>query len=298
MPFYDLSLALNEAKEITDKTITKLLASTRSNHAILIDAMRYSVTLPGKRIRPYLVLEFCRLFSGSEDKGVMYGASVEMLHVMSLVHDDLPAMDNDDLRRNKPSNHIVFGEATAILAGDALLTEAFRVAAENPLCSPEQNLQAVIALAAYGGKDGMMGGQQIDLQSEHASISAEVLEDLVAKKTAALISCSCVLGCIAGGGSPSDMESSAEFGRHLGLAFQIIDDLLDIRGDKDKMGKTPGADAQKGKNTYPALLGQTRSEELAKEHTNKAKSVIKSYPNSGPARRLLQLCDYLLDRES
>jgi geranylgeranyl diphosphate synthase type II len=293
-----LSDAMLDAARQTESTLDDILTpEAATNHHKLILAMRYSVMLPGKRIRPYLVIEFCRLHGGDPQKAVRYAAAIEMLHTMSLIHDDLPAMDNDALRRGKPSNHVVFGEATAILAGDALLCEAFKAAADNTFCSPKQNISAVNALAEFGGADGMMGGQQIDLQSEKMSVPLPVLDDLVSKKTASLLSCSCLLGCIAADASKAEKNRAVDFGQKIGKVFQITDDILDLRGDQKLLGKSIGKDAKNGKSTYVSLLGEEKAKKLACELTEQAKEALLVYADSDSGKRLLELCDLLLSRD-
>lgn len=294
-----LKEAMKQAADQTGALLDRLLTPKQGiYHAKLYEAMHYSALAGGKRIRPYLVMEFCVLNGGKAEYALWYAAAVEMLHTMSLIHDDLPAIDNDVLRRGKPTNHVVFGEATAILAGDALLCEAFSAAANNPNCSDAQNLKAVKALAFYGGTDGMMGGQQIDIQSEKAAVPREVLDDLVLKKTAALISCSCVLGCVAAGADEESVQKAVDFGRYLGVAFQIKDDILDCESDAETLGKSVGKDASSGKSTYVSLLGMEKAKALTSELTEKAKCVLDGFRNPEPAERLKELCDILLARSS
>lgn len=293
-----LKEAMKQTADQTGALLDRLLTPAPGiYHAKLYEAMHYSALAGGKRIRPYLVTEFCVLNGGEAEKALWYAAAIEMLHTMSLIHDDLPAMDNDVLRRGKPTNHVVFGEATAILAGDSLLCEAFSAAANNPHCSEAQNLKAVKALAEFGGTDGMMGGQQIDIQSEKVSIPREVLDDLVLKKTSALISCSCVLGCIAAGADEA-MQKAADFGKYLGIAFQIKDDILDFESDEKTLGKSIGKDASSGKSTYVSLLGMDKAKALAAELTEKAKDTLTGFKNTESAERLSLLCDILLERNS
>ncbi|PKM62917.1 MAG: geranyl transferase [Firmicutes bacterium HGW-Firmicutes-21] len=287
----------HSAEQIEGMLYTLLTPIADINHSKLFEAMRYSVMAGGKRIRPYLVTEFCVLHGGMAENSLPYAAAVEMLHTMSLIHDDLPAMDNDVLRRGKPTNHVVFGEATAILAGDALLTEAFNALSSNKHLTAEQNLEAVTALARFGGVNGMMGGQQIDLQSENISVPIEVLDDLVSKKTAALLSCSCLLGCIAANASSSDKEKAVEYGHNLGVAFQITDDILDMESDNITLGKSIGKDNKDGKSTYVSLLGIDRAKALAYELTQNAKKIIGIYEQNASARRLFEMCDLLLNRK-
>jgi geranylgeranyl diphosphate synthase type II len=278
-----LKEAMKQAADRTGALLDRLLTPPQGiYHAKLYEAMHYSALAGGKRIRPYLVTEFCVLNGCEAEKALWYAAAIEMLHTMSLIHDDLPAMDNDVLRRGKPTNHVVFGEATAILAGDSLLCEAFSAAANNPYCGVSQNLNAVKALAEFGGTNGMMGGQQIDIQSEKVCISREVLDDLVLKKTSALISCSCVLGCIAAGADEETMQKAVDFGKYLGTAFQIKDDILDSESDEATLGKSVGKDASSGKSTYVSLLGMEKAKALAAEITDKAKKTLAGFGNSEP----------------
>ena len=291
--------AMQQASDQTGALLDRLLTPAQGiHHAKLYNAMHYSALAGGKRIRPYLVTEFCVLNGGESEKALWYAAAIEMLHTMSLIHDDLPAMDNDVLRRGKPTNHVVFGEATAILAGDALLCEVFSAAANNPHCNETQNLKAVKTLTEFGGTNGMMGGQQIDIQSEKVTISREVLDDLVLKKTSALISCSCVLGCIAAGADEERFRKAVDFGRYLGVAFQIKDDILDFESDETTLGKSIGKDASSGKSTYVSLLGMENAKALAAELTEKAKETLDGFKNAESAERLRQLCDILLERNS
>ena len=294
-----LSEAMSQAAEQTEKLLDRLLTAEKGiHHARLYEAMYYSAMAGGKRIRPYLVFEFCRLCGGVGENALWYAAAVEMLHTMSLIHDDLPAMDNDVLRRGKPTNHVVFGEATAVLAGDALLCGVFETAAGNPCCNGAQNLEAVIALARYGGADGMMGGQQIDLQSENIDISREVLDQLVSKKTASLLSCACLLGCIAANAGGAEKEKARVFGYNVGMAFQITDDMLDNEGDCNTLGKSTGKDKKSGKATYSALLGEEKAARLARDYTEKAKKTLDGMGDDASQTRLAQLCDLLLERKS
>lgn len=289
-----MSLSAKQTEEILDRLLTP--QNKEINHAKLYEAMHYSTKAGGKRIRPYLVTEFCNLCGGKTENALWYSAAIEMLHTMSLIHDDLPAMDNDILRRGKPTNHVVYGEATAILAGDALLSESFSAAAENPFCNVKQNLEAVCTLAKYGGVDGMMGGQQIDLQSEKISIPNEVLNDLVSKKTAALLSCSCLLGCIAADASELDKKNAVDFGYYIGMAFQITDDILDFKGDENTLGKSIGKDEKSGKSTFVSLFGLEKAKKQADDYNENAKNILLDFDNISSRDHLTLLCDFLLNR--
>ncbi len=262
----------------------------------VVQAMKYSLFAGGKRIRPYIVLSFCRLFGGSEEAGLPFAAAVEMIHTFSLIHDDLPSMDNDDLRRGKPTNHKVFGEATALLAGDALALKAFGVAANNKYVSPATALEAVKALSLASAEMGMVGGQIMDMYGEGHSLSLEKLKKLQELKTGALISVSAYLGCLAAGLMPGDekIERALEYARGIGLAFQIKDDMLDVMGDEKLLGKPIGSDDANSKTTFLTHMTLSRAGEFAEELTAKAKEAVSSFANS---ENLRDLADYLLVRE-
>lgn len=284
--------------ERTERIMNRLLSgSADCVCARLNEAMRYSVFAGGKRLRPYAVFEFCRLHGGSAEAALYYAAAVEFMHTMSLIHDDLPSMDNDVLRRGRPTNHIIYGEATAILAGDALLCSAFGAVSSNPVCTPEQNCAAVNAMAKFGGECGMMGGQQIDLSSEGTEINPALLNELVEKKTAALLSCACVLGCIAAGAGDADIRAAEQFGLNLGMAFQITDDILDFEGDEKTLGKSIGKDMASKKATFVSIYGREKASVLADEYIQKAKKEV-SGGDKASAARLLRLCEYVRTRKS
>lgn len=232
-------------------------------------AMEYSLLAGGKRLRPILTLECCRLCGGNMEAALPLGCAVEMVHTYSLIHDDLPAMDNDDLRRGKPTNHKVFGEATAILAGDGLLTAAFGVIADASALSERQRLEAVRALSAAAGPQGMVGGQMLDMDGEDRPLSRPELEELQRLKTGALIGCAARLGCIAAHADEQTMQAIEGYAQRLGLAFQVRDDILDVTSTVEDLGKPIGSDAEQGKTTFVTLLGledcQRWVEELSRE---------------------------------
>ena len=259
-------------------------------------SMRYSLEAGGKRIRPCLVIEFSKLFGGSLESAIDYACSIEMIHTFSLIHDDMPCMDNDDMRRGKPSNHVLFGEATALLAGDSLLAYAFETL-DSPILSDAQNLSAHKVLAHFTGPCGMCAGQQIDLESENKIITFDTLKILHSKKTGALIKCSCILGCIAAGKSIGSDEylAACKYSENIGLAFQIADDILDVVGDEKKLGKKCGSDQKDGKNTSVSLLGIDKAKSFAQELTDKAKKSISKYDGSG---FLCALADYIITRDN
>lgn len=238
---------------------------------VLFDAMRYSLMAGGKRLRPVFVLDFCRMCGGDWKSALPFAAAVEMVHTYSLIHDDLPCMDNDDYRRGKPTNHKVYGEATAILAGDALLTAAFSAIAKADY-SAETRIKAVEVLAECAGEIGMVGGQVLDMRSEERQCTQQEVLDIQIRKTGALIRAACQLGVLAAGGSVEQLNAAMEFADNLGLAFQIRDDMLDVIGNAEELGKAVGADAVK--NTFVQLYGLEACDRMVNEHTDKAVSAL------------------------
>lgn len=234
---------------------------------VLFDAMRYSLLAGGKRIRPIFVLDFCNMCGGQWRSALPFAAAVEMIHTYSLIHDDLPCMDNDDYRRGKPTNHKVYGEAIAVLAGDALLTAAFKQLAIADLPA-QTKVAAVDVLSDCAGELGMVGGQILDIQSEERQCTSQEVIDIQSRKTGALIKAACVLGVLAGQGSSDQVQAAASFAEHIGLAFQIRDDMLDVIGNASELGKATGTDA--GKNTFVHLHGLAVCDAMVKEHTRKA----------------------------
>jgi geranylgeranyl diphosphate synthase type II len=262
----------------------------------LIEAIRYSLLDGGKRLRPALVIESCRCAGGDLDsKSVIAAAcAMELIHTFSLVHDDLPAMDDDALRRGKPTNHKVFGEAMAILAGDAMMTMAFEVIATD--ADPKFAPQLIAELAQASGPAGMIGGQVLDMAGENQSLNLDQLRQIHRLKTGALLTTSCRLGAIAAAADKSALEALTEFGRHLGLAFQIVDDLLDVTSTPQQLGKATNKDRKKGKNTYPALIGLDNSRAEAESHLRSAIACLKEF---GPAATsLCLLAEFVVKRQS
>ena len=233
----------------------------------LFSAMRYSLLAGGKRLRPVFVFDFCRMCGGDWKQAVPFAAAVEMIHTYSLIHDDLPCMDDDDYRRGNPTNHKVYGEAVAVLAGDALLTAAFGFLAKAPY-SAEVRIKAVEILSECAGELGMVGGQVLDMQSEQRQCTAQEVIDIQSRKTGALIRAACMLGVLAGQGNAQQLCAASEFASHLGLAFQIRDDMLDVIGNAKELGKAVGVDTEK--NTFVQLYGLDRCDELVKSHTSEA----------------------------
>lgn len=263
---------------------------------ILLDSERYSLFAGGKRIRPTLTLEFCRMFGGEESAALPFACAVEMIHTYSLIHDDLPCMDDDDLRRGKPTNHKVFGEATALLAGDALLTGAFELAASNSDAGADCSAKAVAYLANCAGRYGMIGGQIMDLEGEKQQLTLDQLLKLHAMKTGALINASAVLGALAAGISFRDpcMEAVVTYAENVGLAFQIVDDILDATGDSALLGKNVGMDAERQKNTFLSFYTAEEAQFYAERVTQDAIRAIRKYPNSDP---LCTLAEWLTVRK-
>ena len=249
----------------------------------LFSAMRYSLLAGGKRLRPIFVFEFCRMCGGDWKKAAPFAAAVEMVHTYSLIHDDLPCMDNDDYRRGKPTNHKVYGEAVAVLAGDALLTAAFGFLA-NSSFSAETRIQAVSVLSKCAGELGMVGGQVLDIQSEQRSCTKQEVVDIESRKTGALIVASCVLGVIAGGGSREQILAAEKFAENFGLAFQIRDDMLDVIGDAAILGKSVGTDG--AKNTFVQLYSLEECDRLVQQHTQQALDSLSIFPDSADLQTL------------
>ena len=286
---------INEDALLTEKALESFLDVNDERIPYLFDAMRYSVLGAGKRVRPFLVLEFCRLAGGNIEDALPFACALEMIHSYSLVHDDLPCMDNDVLRRGKPTTHVEFGYANALLAGDALLTYAFEVALAAENVSDSAKCEAIKLLSSRAGAKGMIGGQQIDLDCENKNISIELLEYLHSLKTGALISCACELGCVAAGLDAEHplRKAAVEYASHIGVTFQIIDDILDVVGDEAVFGKPIGSDAEQGKTTFLSFMSVPEAREYAAELTEKAKSVILNF---GESDILCGFADYLLNR--
>ena len=252
---------------------------------ILMDSMRYSLLAGGKRLRPIFAFEFCRMCGGDWKKAVHFAAAIEMIHTYSLIHDDLPCMDNDDFRRGRPTNHKVYGETIAVLAGDALLTDAFTVASAADI--PAKDIVfAIGVLSECAGSLGMVGGQVLDVMSEERVLSEQEVLDIQSRKTGALINAACVLGVIAGGGSQAQIEAAAQFAGALGLAFQIRDDMLDVIGTEEEMGKGVGTDA--AKNTFVRLYGLDKCEELVRKYTDFAIRCLSQFEDTDFTKALAE----------
>jgi len=242
----------------------------------LFEAMRYSLLAGGKRIRPVLVMEFCRACGGDWEKAVPFAGALEMIHTYSLIHDDLPCMDNDDYRRGRLTNHKVYGEAAAVLAGDGLLTAAFE-AASNADADPETVVAVVRTLSGCAGELGMVGGQMLDLEGETRPFSDEEIHTVQSLKTGALLAAACRLGVLTAGGSEEQLCAAEAYARSLGLAFQMQDDILDVTGDFQKLGKKTGMDEHK--NTFVRLYGVERCREMVREETARAVGALSRFPD-------------------
>lgn len=250
---------------------------------VVKEAMQYALQSGGKRIRPMLTLEFCRMNGGDFRRAMPFACAVEMIHCYSLIHDDLPCMDDDDMRRGKPSCHKKYGEAIALLAGDALLTMAFEVlsgAALGGAVESDRCIKAIKMLSSGAGADGMVGGQVLDLINQNKEISESTLNQTHMKKTGALIRSACKLGVIAAAGSEARIDEADEFGQCFGLAFQIKDDVLDVTADQSVLGKPGGSDADNDKVTYVSLYGLEQAKELAKKTNDRAMAILKKYDGS------------------
>ena len=259
---------LSEGKKLIDERMLSFLPQGKAYPESIHEAMRYSLLAGGKRLRPVLVMAAAEAVGGDRNTILPFAIAAELIHTYTLIHDDLPALDNDDLRRGKPTNHKVFGEAIAILAGDALLTQAFIImtrAAGMETVPPECILKATHEMAGALGSTGMIGGQVVDLESEGKRVNSETLEYIHIYKTGFLIRACIRCGGVLSQASKGQLSSLSSFGAHIGLAFQIIDDILDITGDQEKLGKDIGSDLTKNKATYPALYGLEESKRKAEE---------------------------------
>ena len=295
----DVRVTLRSGAERTEAALERLIPSPHQTPASIHRAMRHSLFAGGKRLRPVLCIEAARMIARTPNppEGVEeLAAAIEMLHTYSLIHDDLPALDNDDLRRGKPTCHVVYGEATAILAGDALQTQAYEVLAG--LRIPAVSVVEIIRLIAQatGTVEGMIGGQVLDLEAEHAKPTAELVDAIHRAKTGALIRVSLVSGAIYGGGKPDDIHRLTEFGRKAGLAFQIVDDILDMTEDSAHLGKTAGKDLASDKATWPAVFGVERSRADADQLILEAFQALEPYNEHASA--LKAVAKYLIERKN
>ncbi len=287
---------LKEDAASVEALLDTMYRNGQRSDAHLYESERYSLMAGGKRVRPALVLEFCRLFGGNTEDALPFAAAVEMIHTSSLIHDDLPCMDDDDLRRGRPTNHKVYGEAVALLAGDGMIMDAFGVVAGNTRVPSEARTEAVALLSLASGSFGMVRGQIIDMFGETHALTEEELLTLHNNKTGALIRVSAQLGCLAAGygkGTP-EMTAAEHYADKIGLVFQIIDDLLDVTSSAEIMGKSVGGDAAHHKNTYLTFHAIEEAEAIAEKLTQEALLEIGAFPN---AERLVALGAYLAVRK-
>ncbi len=272
-----------------------LLSESDLPYNNVIKAARYSLLSGGKRIRPVLLLEFYRLCGGEDDCAYNFAAAIEMIHTYSLIHDDLPCMDNDDMRRGRPSCHKQFDEATALLAGDALLTEAFSAAAKTIGIPEERVVRAISVLSSFAGIQGMIGGQMIDLENEGKTVTAAQVLEMYSLKTGALIKSAVTIGCILAGASEEKIAAACSYGEKLGLAFQLVDDILDYEGDAQLLGKPIGSDEKNGKQTVASILGLEKCKEMAAKLTSEAHSALEIFEGADIGF-ITSLTDHLLSR--
>ena len=291
----DFQTAFLEKINAVDRALEQFLADMDTVPPTITEAMRYSVFAGGKRIRPVLLLAAYELFRPDGDVAIPFACALEMIHTYSLIHDDLPAMDDSELRRGRKTNHIVFGEAIAVLAGDALLNSAFETMLTVSHIEAASVLRAAAYIAKNAGISGMIGGQVLDIESENKTISQDKLRVLHEKKTGGLMCAAACGGAILGGADEAQVTALEQFARHLGLAFQIKDDILDVEGDAASLGKPTGGDNAAHKNTYVTLYGLQEAKELLMLHTKAAKESLSQFGER--ADFLLSLTEYLLRRD-
>ena len=293
----NIETKLKECAVKTEQYLAEYYKDKISELDIIFEAEKYSLLSGGKRVRAFLVFEFCRVFGKGDKEAAPFACAVEMVHAYSLIHDDLPCMDDDDYRRGKLTNHKVYGEAVAVLAGDALHTKAFETAASNKNVSTDVTVSALRALAEAAGDKGMVGGQILDIKAETAdSRELSTLESIHRLKTGAMIKVSAKLGCLAAGVDPDSeiMRAAVRYAENIGFAFQIVDDVLDVVGDSALLGKNVGSDKDNNKLTYMSFYSVDEALELAKRLTDEAVAVISKYQGS---ETLVELAKFLLNRK-
>ena len=283
--------------DYVEKLLMAYMPKEEGYQKTIMQAMNYSLSAGGKRLRPILTLESCKAVGGNEEDAIPFAMAIEMIHTYSLIHDDLPALDNDDLRRGKPTNHKVFGEAMATLAGDSLLNYAYEIMLSSSLNkeNSKKYLKAIYEIAKHAGIYGMIGGQVVDVESENKIIDKDKLDFIHLNKTAAMIVGCMRAGAIIGDASEEELEKITKYSENIGLSFQIVDDILDIVGDEEKLGKPIGSDIENHKSTYPSLIGLDKSKKVATDLIKEAKDSIRKI--SGESRFLEDLADYIISRE-
>ena len=295
IPDFDLKQYLEDRRLIVEEALELALPQQDGPENRVVEAMRYSLFAGGKRLRPILCLAASEAVGGEIQSAMPAGCALEMIHTYSLIHDDLPAMDDDDLRRGKPTNHKVFGEAIAILAGDGLLTEAFVLLSDYHSLLPERAVQVIGVIAEAASYRGMVGGQVVDMLSQNKPADLETVQQMHSRKTAALIAAATKSGALAGKGSEAQVAALARYGRAIGLAFQIADDILDIEGDTELLGKSTGADEARGKVTYPAAVGLESSRQAANDMIHDALAALEGFDDK--ANPLRSLAHYIITRK-
>ncbi|MGQ9859656.1 MAG: polyprenyl synthetase family protein [Thermodesulfobacteriota bacterium] len=294
----DLKTYLDAKRAMVEEALERRFPAMQGPAALLTESMRYSLLAGGKRLRPILHLASVEAVGGDPDACMGFACALEMIHTYSLIHDDLPSMDNDELRRGKPTNHVIYGEAMALLAGDALLTEAFRVIAQESLAGrldPKAVLRATLELAQAAGAQGMVGGQAVDILSEGKPLDPDTLVFIHTHKTAALIRASLTTGAILGGAGQDELDRLARYGECLGLAFQIRDDLLNEEGDPKRLGKAIRTDRARGKATYPGLFGIQGSRDKLKDLAFEAIGCLELFGSE--AQPLREIALYVVERD-
>ncbi len=278
-----------------ESNLTFLMPPFSGTEEIIYESARYSLLAGGKRLRPILFLEFAKIFGADKESAMPYACALEMIHTYSLIHDDLPCMDNDEFRRGMKTNHMVYGEAIALLAGDALLNRAYEIMLRASVNKGSNAVNAMYCIASNSGIEGMVGGQVIDLVSEGIDIVGETLIDMYSKKTCGLLRAACEGGAAFAGADHTVLQTVREYATQLGIAFQIRDDILDVIGDEKLLGKPVGSDDSNSKSTAVHIYGLEKAKELANYHTRKALSLLEGIPNN---KFLKELTNYLLTREN
>lgn len=285
---------IKEDVELFESALKEYIEFSDLDYKQVSDAMRYSIDSSGKRLRPILVMEFCKACGGNVKDALPFACAIEMIHTYSLIHDDLPCMDDDNMRRGKPSCHIAFGEEYALLAGDALLTLAFQAASSSTI-NPKLTVRCISELSQKAGIYGMVGGQTMDLQNEGKEVSLDILKKTDLFKTGALIECSSLMGCICADADEKDLFYASRYAQKIGVAFQIMDDILNVIGDSKKMGKPVGNDKEMKKSTYVSILGLEKAKQYVEDYTNSALESLEEF--KGNTEVLKSLANSLKSRD-